>query len=226
MESATTVRQKASRNDRHRLDEFFSHIREVENRVHIAEEWSNQPVVIPPADAKQPPADPPNGDLKMHIRLLLDMLTLALQTDQTRLATMQMGFMSCRYPAEGLPESYHHYTHHDGIAERQAAMAKIDRIRIENLAYFLDRLSAIQEGERSLLENCVIHYGSGMGSWHESTDIANILIGKGGGAIKSCGHTDFKGKPLSNLYLSMLKVASVPATNFSDGTAIIDDILT
>lgn len=216
---------RVSASDRNKLDEYLTHVREVERRVVLAERWAAMPPVPIPQGTKAPQGDPPESNRRAHIRLLMDMLVLALQTDQTRLATMQVGFMNCRYPEDGLAEGYHYYTHADGLADRLAGMAKMDRLRIEHLAYLLDKLDAIQEGEHSLLHHCAIHYGSGMGSWHESTDLANLIVGSGAGRLKSCGHKDYGGAPLSNLYVGMLQLAGVQCESFADSTGHLEDIL-
>lgn len=225
VEEAKHLEVRVSSNDLRKLDEYMTHVRDVERRLMLAERWAAKPPVAVPAGTVEPQGDPPENNRRAHLRLLMDMLVLAIQTDQTRLGTLQVGFMNCKYPEDGLGESYHFYTHADGLADRLAAMAKMDRIRIEHLTYLLDKLNSIQEGEHSLLHQCVIHYGSGMGSWHESTDIANLVVGGGGGKVKSCGHIDFGGAPLSNLYVRMLQLAGVPCNSFVDSTGPIDAIM-
>lgn len=222
-ESSDDLSRKLGAEDNRTLDEYLTNVRELERRVEVATQWSKKQAAVPPAGATAPPA-PPAGDRRAHIRLLLDMLVLALQTDQTRLATFQIGFMDCRYPQDGLADAYHGYTHHDNIPEKQAAMAKIDRIRIEHLAYFLDKLSTLQEGEHRLLDQCLIHYGSGMGSWHESKDIANFTVGTAGRQLTQFGHYDLGGAPLSNLYLKMLQLIDVRETRFADSTGPLQQL--
>lgn len=219
------LESRVSSSDRQKLEEYLTHVRDVERRLKLAERWAALPPVPVPPGVSSPQGDPPESNRRAHIRLLMDMLVLALQTDQTRLATLQVGFMNCRYPEDGLSESYHFYTHSDGLADRLAAMGTMDRLRIEHLAYLLDKLDTIQEGGTSLLHHCVVHYGSGMGSWHESTDIANLVVGDGGGRIKSCGHKDFGGAPLSNLYVRMLQLAGVNCSSFADSTGPLDEIM-
>ena len=155
---------------------------------------------------------------------MLDMLVLALQTDQTRLATARIGFMGCQYPDIGCPDSYHGYTHHDFKADRQEAMAKVDRHRVDHLAYFLKKLKGVSEGAGTLLDSCLIHYGAGMGSEHESKDLANLLVGPAGGAVKPAGHIDYREQPLANLYVNMLNAIGVNATQFADSNGPLKDI--
>lgn len=223
MESTRQLNEKLGQQDRRTLDEYLTTLREVERRARVTRAWADKPAVQPPPGAKDP-GPLPDKNLTAYVRLLLDMLVLALQTDQTRLATARIGFMGCRYPDIGCPDSYHGYSHTDNLKEKQDAMAKIDRHRIAHLAYFLDRLGKVKEGDQTLLDSCLIHYGAGMGMDHETTDLANLIVGTAGGAIKPAGHLDFKGQPLANLYLKMLRVAGIKATKFADSTASLETI--
>ena len=222
-EATGDLSRKLGAADRRKLDEYLGTIREVERRAAVARAWSGLPAVPAPPGAKDPgPA--PEKDRTAYVRTLLDLLVLALQADQTRLATARIGFMGCQYPDIGCPDSYHGYTHHDFRADRQAAMAKVDRHRIGLLAEFLGKLRAIREGEHDLLHHSVIHYGAGMGADHESTALANLVVGRGGGALRPAGHIDYRGKPLANLYLGMLGAAGVGIGRFADSTGPLEGI--
>jgi len=222
-ESTLTLNKKLGVGDRQKLDEYLTHVREVERRLQAAQVWATKPTVLPPKGTKEPGVVS-ERDRTAHARLLLDMLVLALQTDQTRLATMRLGFMSCQYPDIGCPDGYHSYTHHDFKVEKQEAMARVDRHRIAHLAYFLEKLRSIREGEHNLLHNVLIHYGAGMGRDHEATDLANLLIGQGGGAIKTGQHIDYKGQPLANLYVQMVQLAGGSLKRFADSTGPLEGI--
>ncbi len=219
LESTRDLAGRVPAADRSRLDEYLTTVREVERRARVARAWADKPVAAPAG--VQAPGGPP-GERTAYIRLLLDLLVLALQTDQTRLATMRLGFMGCTYPEIGCPDSYHGYTHHDLKKEKQDAMAKVDRHRIGHLAYFLEKLRAVREGESTLLDACTVHYGAGMGADHESTDLPNLLVGRGGGALGQGRHVDYGGKPLANLYVRMLNLAGVPVRKFADSTGPLE----
>ncbi len=214
---------KLGANDRHKLDEYLTNVREVERRATVARAWADRPAVPAPNGTK-PPGPPPDKDRTAYIRLLMDLLVLALQTDQTRLATLRLGFMGCMYPDIGCPDSYHNYTHHDFKADKQAAMAKVDQHRITHLAYFLGKLKAVKEGEHDLLHHCIVHYGTGMGVDHETADLANLIAGHGGGALKPGQHLDLKGKPLADLYVRMLTIAGMPVKSFADSSGALAGI--
>lgn len=214
--------------DRERLDEYLTHLREIEARAVQARAWGDVPLPKPPADAaigqtriagfgqtlntSMPQAAA--GNFGPRIRLLLDVLVLALQTDQTRIATAILGHMGDVYKEEGLNDAYHGYTH-TGPLE----MAKVDRLRIGHVAYLLGKLKAIREADGStLLDNSLIHFGTGMGSWHEATDLPNIIAGHAGGRFKLGEHLVYEDQPLANLYLLMLQTAGVDVPRFVDST--------
>jgi hypothetical protein len=223
MESTRDLSRKLGAADRQKLDAYLSTVREVERRARVARAWADKPAVPPPPGAKDP-GPPPEKNRTAYVRVLLDMLVLALQTDQTRFATARIGFMGCQYPDIGCPDGYHGYTHHDFKKEKQEAMARVDRHRLAHLAYFLGKLKAVKEGDHDLLYNCLVHYGTGMGADHETTDLANLLIGRGGGTFTPAGHVDYKVKPLANLYVRMLKAAGVSVKRFANSTGPIDSV--
>lgn len=222
LESARDLSGKLGATDRRTVDEYLTTVREVERRAKVARAWSDRPAVPPPSGTKAP-GPPPEKDRTAYVRVILDMLALALQADQTRLATARIGFMGCQYPDIGCPDSYHGYTHHDFKKDKQDAMAKVDRHRVGHLAYLLGKLSQVKEGGGSLLDSCLIHYGAGMGSEHDETDLANLIVG-GGGWVKHAGHVDYGDRPLSNLYLRMLHAAGVKAAKFADSTEPLKSI--
>jgi hypothetical protein len=210
LDSARDLERHIGSQDKAKLDEYLTNVREVERRTQVSEKWLDHPAPAVPSGAKAPTN---SGTRTERIRALLDVTALALQTDQTRVVTLQIGGMGCTYPEIDAPEGYHKYTHED-----PKNMQKVDRHRVSHLAYFLDRIKSVKEGENNVLFNSTILYGSGMGSWHESTDLANILIGHAGGALKPGQHIDFKGKPLANLFLTMLDTAGIEEKRFADVT--------
>jgi hypothetical protein len=222
MESTKSLSGQLSAKDRHTMDEYMTTVREVERRAKVAKAWADKPAVPVPQGAKNP-GPRPEKDRTAYVRVMLDMLVLALQTDQTRLATGRIGFMGCMYPDIGCPDSYHGYTHHDFKPEKQAAMAKIDRHRVAHLAYFLEKLNAIPEGDKTLLDSCVIHYGAGMGSDHDTTDLANLVVG-GSRVIQHVGHVDYQERPLADLYVRMLQAADLKVERFADSEKALESI--
>lgn len=213
--------------DRERLDEYLTQLRELESRAVQARKWDAVPLPKLPEgagplnkiggvgqslDLGNPQAAA--GNFGPRIRLMLDTLVLALQTDQTRVATAILGHMGDVYKEAGLNDSYHGYTHTGPVG-----MAKVDRLRIGHVAYLLERMKAVKEADGStLLDNSLVHFGGGMGTWHESTDLANLVAGHAGGKLKLGEHVVFNQQPLANLYVTMLDAAGVPVKNFVDST--------
>lgn len=217
--------------DRERLDEYLTQLREIELRMEQSRKWDDVPVPALPAGANvgtkkiagvgqsldlgNPQASA--ATFGPRIRLLLDVLTLAMQTDQTRIATAILGHMGDVYKEEGIADTYHGYTHTNPVG-----MAKVDRLRLGHVAYFLGKLQSIREADGStLLDNSLIHFGGGMGTWHESTDLANLVAGHAGGRLKLGEHIEFKQQPLANLYVLMLQAAGMDVKTFADSTGAL-----
>lgn len=213
--------------DRERLDEYLTQLREIESRATQARRWDDVPLPKLPEgaaplakvagvgqslDLGNPQAAA--GNFGPRIRLLLDVLVLALQTDQTRVATAILGHMGDVYKEEGLNDAYHGYTHTGPVG-----MAKVDRLRIGHVAYLLGKMKAVKEADGStLLDSSIVHFGGGMGTWHESTDLANLVAGRAGGRLKLGEHVVFDQQPLADLYVMMLQAAGVPLKTFVDST--------
>jgi hypothetical protein len=212
-----SLHQTLGATDRERLDEYLTQLREIEARAAQARKWENVPLPKAPEGTKL--AKVAVGNFGPQIRLMLDVLVLALQTDQTRVATAILGHMGDTYKESTFSDSYHGYTHKISEAGGQIGMASLDRLRIGHVAYLLGKMKAVKEADGStLLDNSLVHFGAGMGTWHESTDLANLIAGHGGGKFKLGEHTTFKKTPLANLYLTMLQTAGVPTKAFADST--------
>lgn len=222
--------------DRERLDEYLTQLREIEQRAAQARKWDAVPLPAVPNGAK-PPAkiggtgqtlDLGNpqaaaGNFGPRVRLLLDVLVVALQTDQTRVATGILGHMGDVYKEEKLNDAYHGYTHGISGPAGQLGMATVDRLRVGHVAYLLGKMKAVTEADgTTLLDNALVHFGAGMGTWHESTDLANLVAGHGGGRFKLGEHVESKKAPLAGLYLTMLQAAGVPAARFADAAEPLD----
>ena len=216
LDASHDLEKRIGATDKAKLDEYLTNVREVERRTQVTEKWLDQPTPAAPAGTKPPSA---SGTRTERIRALMDVAALALQTDQTRVVTLQIGGMGCMYPEIGASDSYHNYTHHDFKADKIAAMQKVDKHRVGHLAYFLGKLKAVKDGDRDLLFNSTLLYGSGMGQTHEGMELPNLVLGHGGGTLKPGQHHDFKGKPLANLFLTKLATVGVEEKRFADGTA-------
>lgn len=200
-EDAKRLQPSLSGADRQKLDEYFSSVRDVEVRVKRA---GDGPKEVP--ELNLPEGVPP--ELKEHVHLMFDILTLAFQTDSTRVASFMLADAGSNrtYPEVEVRDGHHELSHHQKDAEKMEKISRIDRYLVERFAYFLEKLNGIQEGERSLLDNSMILYGSAIsdGNRHNHDDLPILLAGGGGGTIRSGRVLRFQQEtPLNNLFVSM-----------------------
>ena len=210
--------------DRQKLDQYLSCVRELEQRIARAE---TLPPVQPPADAVKPQSAP--ADLEEHFRLMCDLLVLAFQADVTRVATFMFGREGSeqQYPMVGISEGHHELTHHRNDPAKIAKIRTINTFHIEQFAYLLGKLKAIPEGDGTLLDNCMIAYGSGNsdGNRHNHDNLPILLAGKGGGTLKTGRHVRYpKETPLNNLWLAMLDRMGAPTEQLGDSTGVLEGL--
>jgi len=221
-DDAAQLSSRLGKSDRRKLDEYFSAIREIEKRVELAHKSAPR---LP--DGTRPPEM--FDSFEEHIRLMFDMLTLAFQTDSTRVSTFIIGHEGSNrpYPFIGVNDGHHDISHHFGNADNIEKITQINTFHARQFAYFLDKLKSVQEGDGTLLDNCMIVYGSGLGdgNGHTHEDLPILLAGRGGGTvtpgrhIKASGHT-----PLNNLFCSMLDRVGAPVDRFGDSTGKFEAI--
>jgi hypothetical protein len=128
------------------------------------------------------------------------------------------------YLFSGTAEGHHDMSHHMGNEEKIAALAKIDKYNVEQLAYVLGRLRAVREGDGTLLDSLMLVYGSGHsdGNEHLHNDLPTIIAGRGAGAIKPGRHVRYKaGTPMCNLFVTLLDRMGVPVERFGDSTGAL-----
>jgi hypothetical protein len=216
---ARQLRAGLGSSDQQKLDEYMNSVREIEQRIENAEKMA---VATP--DYAAPTAIP--RDYEQHLRVMFDLLTLAFQTDTTRISTLMIAHDGSNrsYPMAGVPDGHHDLSHHGGNAEKKAKIARINRFHMTQFAYFLERLKSVREGDGTLLDNCMIVYGSGIadGNAHSHHDLPVLLAGRGGGAFKTGRHVRLaKETPMTNLYLAMLERMGVSAERLGDSTGIL-----
>jgi hypothetical protein len=222
LDDAKRLQSKLGYTDRRKLDEYLTAVRELENRIEHSEKFV----------ASLPPNARPNGipkDYQEHARLMYDLLTLALQTDSTRVATFIMAHdgSNRNYPSIGVSEGHHDLSHHGNDDAKKQKIAKINRFHATQFAYFIQKLKSIPEGEGTLLDNCMIIYGSGIGDGnrHNHDDLPVLLAGKGGNTITPGRHVKFpKNTPMTNLYLSMLERTGVKIDHLGDSTGRLENL--
>ena len=166
-------------------------------------------------------------ELDDHIRLMFDLLTIAFETDTTRVATFMLANEGSNrsYPMVGVNDGHHHLSHHQNKDEFIAPLKKIDRYLISHFAKFLEKLKNTKEGDGSLLDHSMIVYGSAIsdGNHHNHNDLPILLAGTGSGTITPNRHLVYpKNTPLNNLFLSMLDRMGAGVDQHGDSTGRLD----
>jgi hypothetical protein len=152
-----------------------------------------------------------------------------LQGDVTRVATFVYANEGSNRPYRFLevPEGHHDLSHHGRNPEKMAKIQKINQFHMAQFAYFLTKLKNVQEGDGTLLDNSMVLYGSGNGDGnrHNHDNLPILLVGKGGGTLKTGRHVEYpQDTPLCNLYLSMLDRMGVHEEQFGDSTGRLTDL--
>ncbi len=204
---------KLAGNDRRKLDEFLTSVREVERRIQRTE-----PSIPVGSSNLQPPTGIPEN-YQDHARLLADLIALAFQTDQTRVATFVLGNDGSNrsYREVGVSEGHHDLSHHAGDAVKHDKLKAINRLHLAQFTHLVTRLRSIPEGEGTLLDRCSVVYGSGIrdGDRHDHDDLPILLAG----GRKEGRHIRYtQGTPLCNLYLSLLAEIGMGVQRFGDST--------
>ena len=217
---AKSFRNNISTTDQRKLDEYLDSVREIEQRIENAGKQGELQGWRPTLDRPNVPR-PPEGipqNIADHMRLMCDIMVLGFQTDATRVCTLKLNndHSSLRFPHLSVDYMIHHLLSHSDTAD----WLKVNQFFIEQLGYIARKLDAIQEGERTALDNSMLLYCSSMltGS-HDATNLPVVLLGGAGGQIKGGRVLDYLGKPnrkMCSLYLSMLDKCGIPLKEFGD----------
>ncbi|MGI9519457.1 MAG: DUF1552 domain-containing protein, partial [Pirellulaceae bacterium] len=223
---AKRLHESLGADDRRKLDEYLYAVRELEQRISNSEKLDRVEQEVP--DYPRPEGVP--RKYQEHMNLLYDVMTLAFQTDSTRV----MSFMYANagsnrsYRNIGVKDGHHDLSHHGNSRQKQKHISAINLFHMELFVGFLDRLANVAEGGGTLLDNCTIVYGSGIadGNRHNHGELPILTIGNAGGHFQTGGHISFAGEtPLTNLYLTMLQSAGADAESFGDSNGILSQIL-
>jgi len=214
-EDSKSLASRLGADDRRRLDDYLTAVRDIEQRIERA--------------ASFPPLEKPDlaieagipKDYQEHCRLLCDLIVLAFRSDVTRIGTFALtNELSDRsFPEHGIKEGHHGITHE---AERgYPKLTLVNRLHLRQLAYLLGKLKAVKEGSGTLLDHCLIAYGSALsdGGAHSNSNLPILLAGNAGGTVKTGRHIRYeKDTPLNNLWLSMLERVDVRVPFVGDST--------
>lgn len=217
-EETALVEKKIGKNDKYKLDEYLTGIRDIETRISKAERFGL------PHDPDHPtPAGIPDS-YRDHIRLIADVLALAFETNSTRVATFMFAHDGSNrsFPDINVGDGHHDLSHHKKEAERLEKIAKIDKFYCDQFAYFLEVMKNRKDAAGSpLLDSTMVVYGSGIcdGDRHNHDDLPIIIAGGKAAGIKGNVHQKVADKtPMSNLHLDLINRMGIQLESFGDST--------
>lgn len=222
-EDSQDLAGRLSINDRRKLDEYFSAIRDIEQRISRSAKAPSLPT-----PGYQPPSGIPR-QYEEHLRLMCDLIVLAFQADVTRVCTFVLANEGSNrsYSFIEVPEGHHELSHHGNDQTKKNKLHQINTFHVKQLAYLLDKLQSIPEGNGTLLDHAMIAYGSGNsdGNRHNHDDLPILLAGGGCGTLKSGRHIRYPNEtPLTNLWLAMLNRMSVETAQLGDSTGVLQGL--
>jgi hypothetical protein len=224
LDDARAMQKRLAPNDRQKLDQYLTGVREIEARIQKAEKFGA---------LKDPGVDTPPGvpaEYAEHIQLMFDMLVLAFQTDTTRVATFLLAHDGSNrsFDPIGITEGHHDLTHHQNRKEWIDKVSDIDLWYVQQLARFLDKLNQVKDADgQTLLHNSMIVYGSGNAdaNRHTHSNLPVLLAGMGGGTLQTGRYVKHRDEPLTNLFLSLgRKLGLEKLERFGDSTGPLKDI--
>ena len=206
--------------DRRALDQYTTHIRELERRINLVEAQNTS------GEERQMP-EAPSGipdHWEDHMRLMFDLQVLALQADLTRVITFKTGFdlQNSTFPNSGTNKSFHGASHHGNVPSAIREFNTINTYRLSQMAYFLEKMENTWEGDASLLDKSAIIWGSPMGdpNLHNHRRCPLLLMGHANGALEGNLHLRAPtGTPMANVFVSLMqKIGHDPMKEFGDST--------
>ena len=220
-EKAKRLSQSLGAEDRGRLDQYLTSVRELEQRLEQARVWQQREK--PRVTVSQPQDIQDNTQDVDRARLMYDMTLLALQSDSTRIITLYLNPLEVLVKLPGVSDRTHTLTHHGNEPEKLEQLARVEEAGLKNLGHFLAGLAAVNEGGGSLLDDTTVLFGSNMsnGSNHSNVNLPVLLAG---GRFKHGRHLQFDLKnntPLCNVFVSMLQHMGLEQEAFSTSTGTL-----
>ncbi len=231
------LKPRVSRDDHHKLNEYFEGIRDIEKRIERANKEQRLEGWRPSLDKPDMPR--PKNELPQnvpdHMKLMLDLVVLAFQMDKTRVATLMLNNdlsqMNFKF-VDGVQGALHlDLTHNGRVADKEAMYLKTNQFHIQQFAYLTERMKAIKEGETSLLDNSILLGASSLfdGDLHGADQLPILITGKGGGTIKGGRILDYLDKGDANrkvcsLHLALMDRMGVKLDGFGDATTRLAEL--
>ena len=224
-ESLSRLKQRLGSGDKRKIEEYLESVRDIERRIARAEEQSLT-MELPQLD--KPGAVP--DDYAQYSKLMIDMQVVAWQTDMTRVSSFMLGRDGSNrsYREIGISDGHHSISHHQGDGERLDKLIKIDELHVAMFAYLLKRLKETPDGDGTLLDHCLIAFGSSISesNIHTHDDLPIVLAGTANGQVKGDRHLVYpKETPLNNLFLNMFDLAGLSHVDgFGDSTGRLTNL--
>ena len=204
--------------DREKLEQYLSSVRDLESRLQESQGWSKHPK--PKVDAELPTDINDKSDAIGRQRLMYDMIVLALQTDSTRTVTFKLSGMNAVPKISGVSHDWHNLSHHGKDPEKIEELKLIEEAEFETFNEFLSKLSSVEEGGKTLLDNTSVLFGSNLGnaSSHNWKNLPLILAGGGFKHGSYVAHDETNNTPLANLYVSIAQQMGLEIDQFGSST--------
>jgi hypothetical protein len=207
--------------DRERLDQYFTGVRDLEQRMGQAAEWERKPK---PVVSENPPVDPADArDYIEKVRLMYDIARLAFETDSTRLVALLLDSVNSpaiRVEGETMTDGYHAISHHGKSPDKLRQLELVDRAHMKLLDHLFNELKSRKEGNETLFDRTMVLYGTNLGdaNAHVTTNLPTLFAG---GGFKHGQHLAFdrqRNYPLPNLFVNVLQRFGIEADQFATST--------
>ena len=223
--SARGLQRTVSARDREKLDQYFTVVRETEQRLHQAEEWEHRRK--PKTDLKRPPEEITGTDIFNKATLFYELIHLALETDSTRVVTLSGGALSGVPNLAGATIGYHGASHHGNDPQKLAQLKLMEMAQLTTFRAFLKRLASSGEQSGTLLDRTQILLGSNLGN-ASSHDTKNLPVILAGGGYNHGQHLAFdaqNNEPLPKLFVTMIQRMGIDADSFAGISGTLNGII-
>lgn len=220
-DEAKSLQRGLGARDKDRLDQYFTSVRELEQRLHHNEEWERKPKPVPPVS--QPTDIPDDAEIEAKTNLMYDMVKLALETDSTRIISLYLNPLVVTANIPGVTAETHTLTHHGNDEEKIAQLRKIEEVQFRCLARCLGSLSSVKEEGGTLLDHTMLLYGSNLSNAN-AHDTTNLPVIFAGGGFRHGAHLAFDrvhNTPLANLFVTMLQSLGIEKDKFASSTGTL-----
>jgi Protein of unknown function (DUF1552) len=221
---AKQLQRKGGTRDRERLDQYFSSVRDLENRLTASRGWEQKPK---PVVKEEAPVDPTDRALYMDkVEIMYNLARLSFETDSTRAITLMLDSVDTpvlTVRGATITDGYHNLSHHGRSEDKRGQLKALDEAHMKLLAKLFNSLKAVREGDETLMDRTMVYFGSNLGdaNKHVTTNVPVIFAG---GGFKHGQHLGFdreKNYPLANLFVSVLQRMEIPADKFATSTGTL-----